>query len=84
VVALICADARAAREEAGRVQRDSLELRLAVQASKRLTRARTERAAATTAARKDRRRAMTCGSPWSGLEWMRDDEELARVLVPVD
>jgi len=27
---------------------------------------------------------MTAASPWSGLDWFREDEQLSRVLVSLD
>ena len=40
--------------------------------------------ARTLAARGRTRRASPHGSPWSGLERCREDEQLGRVLVPVE
>jgi len=84
VAALIVELARAAREEAAQMRVASLELRLAVHESNRLAHARTARAAAATNDSIRRRRAMTAASPWSGLDWFREDEQLSRVLVPLD
>jgi hypothetical protein len=84
-VAPLIESARAAREEAERVRLASLELRKAVRASSLLARATTEQAAATAAeASRKVQRAMLCGSPWSSLEWQREDEHLSHVLVPID
>jgi hypothetical protein len=44
----------------------------------RLATARKERADAATA------RAVPVTSPWSRLEWVREDEALSRVLIPLD
>jgi hypothetical protein len=84
VAALTVNAARAARAEAQRLRVDASELRLAVHRSLRLAAARKETAetAAATAARTQR--AGLVASPWSSLEWLGDDEELRRVLVPVD
>jgi hypothetical protein len=41
-------------------------------------------AAAATETRTQVKVAMISGSPWSGLPWRRDDEQLSRVLVPID
>jgi hypothetical protein len=81
---LILESARAARTEAERVRSASFELRTAVRRSKRVAHAKTANAAAVAAASEGRRRAMTLASPWSGLEWLREDEDLGRVLVPLD
>ena len=71
--------ARAARMEAQRLRVDAQELRLEVRRTVRLARARTEKA---TAERRGRR-VTRIASPWSGLMWLREDEELNRVLVPL-
>jgi hypothetical protein len=82
VAPLIVESARAARDEARRMRSASCELRTAVRASSRRARAGTERAAAAAAART--RHTLTTPSPWSGLEWSREDEQLGRVLLPLD
>ena len=76
--------ARAAREEAERLRVDSRTLRLAVRqnlclATARMARAETE---AATAARM--RRTVPAASPWSTLRWLREEDALDRVLVPVN
>jgi hypothetical protein len=76
--------ARAVREEAERLRVASVELRLSVRASNRTALARREKATEAAVARDTARRSMTSGSPWSGLAWRRDVEDLARALVPVD
>jgi hypothetical protein len=83
VASLIVESARAARDEARRVRSASCELRTAVRASSRRARAGTEGAAAAAAAARTRH-TLTTPSPWSGLEWSREDEQLGRVLVPLD
>jgi hypothetical protein len=72
------------REEARRLRAATLGLRLAARRNGRIARAIRETAAVASAGRKNDRRAMTRRSPWSGLEWHRDDEQLARVLIPLD
>jgi hypothetical protein len=84
VAPLIVESARAARDEARRVRSASCELRTAVRASSRRARAGTEGAAAAAAAAARTRHTLTTPSPWSGLEWSREDEQLGRVLVPLD
>ena len=84
MASLIFESARAARQEAERMRVRSLALRLEVRASNRLAHARMEKAMAAAVARDDLRRDMVYTSPWSGLEWHRDDEQLSRVLVPLD
>jgi hypothetical protein len=83
-VATLIDTARAARKKAERVRLESRELRLAVRASKRDAHARTEKAAEAAAAVWTNVQRMPCGSPWSRLEWQREDEQLSRVLVPLD
>jgi hypothetical protein len=75
--------ARAARIDAKRLRSESYGLKLAIRGNlarsrERLGRAQVEaeRARATAAA--------PLASPWSGLQWCREDEQLNRVLVPVD
>jgi O-glycosyl hydrolase len=82
VAALILA-ARAARAEARRLRIDSAGLRFAARATAqtgetRIARA-TQQASVTRA-----RRAIPIASPWSGLAWLRDDESLERILLPID
>jgi hypothetical protein len=81
-VAALIVDARAAREEAQRVRLASVELRLAVRRSNRLAHVRKEKAVAAAAA--SRRRVLIFPSPWSGLYWRREDDEVDRTLVPLD
>ena len=82
---LIVEAAQAAREEAARVRVASHELRIAVRTNSRIAQVRTEQAAlAAATANRNLKRAMICPSPWSGLEWSREDEQLSSVLVPVD
>jgi hypothetical protein len=61
---------RAARAARVEAQRQRFDDRLAT--------ARKERADAATA------RAVRVTSPWSRLEWVREDDALNRVLVPLD
>jgi len=84
VAALIFEATRAAREEAQCVRLASVELRSAVHRANRLAHARTESAAAAARASAVRRRATTTASPWSSLEWLREDDEVDRALVPLD
>jgi hypothetical protein len=87
VAALTVDAARAARAEAQRLRVDASELRLAVQRSLRLAAVWKERSrtAAATATAARVQRARPAASPWSSLEWLGgDDDELRRVLVPVD
>lgn len=75
--------ARAARDEARRLRLVTSELRSSARANYRIARARREKAEEA-AARSRRGLATAAPSPWSELVWQRDDEELARALVPVD
>ena len=81
---MIIEAARAARDDAARARLVSLQLRLAVHESNRLAHARRARATAAATASKRKRRSLTAASPWSTLEWGREDDQLGRVLVPVD
>jgi hypothetical protein len=85
VAALILDAARTSREEAERLRVESAALRLAVRRNVKRAHARTEKAAAAAAAAaaatKHRRQS---ASPWSSLHWQREDDSLARTLLPVD
>jgi hypothetical protein len=81
---LILDAARTSREEAERLRIESIALRFAVRRSVRLSRAGTERAAAAAAAAAATRRHHRAASPWSSLQWRREDEVLAQTLLPVD
>ncbi len=71
--------------EAERLRVDSGTLRLAVRQSLSLATARKERARTeAAAAARMMRRADAAASPWSRLHWLREDDALDRVLVPVD
>jgi hypothetical protein len=83
VAAVIVDAARVARADAQRLRADCEELKLAVRATARITRARTSRAAASAAGARARC-ASPLASPWSGLAWLREDEDLSRVLLPVE
>jgi hypothetical protein len=81
VAALIDA-ARTARADAERLRLHAIELRAVTHANLWTCRSRTREAAAAAAAaatRACRERRLT--SPWSTLEWLRDDPQLERVLV---
>jgi hypothetical protein len=82
-VAPLTSAARAARNDASRLRSEAVGLRLAVRANVARSHERLERAQAQTE-RARARRAIPCASPWSGLEWFRDDDHLGRVLVPID
>jgi hypothetical protein len=88
VAALTVHAARAARAESRGLRVDAGELRLAVRRSLRVAAARKGRSrtatATATATAAQAQRAGPAASPWSSLEWLADDEELLRVLVPVD
>jgi hypothetical protein len=84
VAALIFESARAAREEAFRIRTDSATARRVARKGSRLAHARTEKARAAIAAAEARRLSMPLPSPWSSLIWLREDERLSRVLVPLD
>ena len=82
-MAALIESARAAREESQRLRFATVELRRAVRTNRRVTVARTEKAAAAAAATR-RQAGLALPSPWSGLYWRRDNGELATALVPVD
>ena len=86
MVAVSVDAARAAREEAQRLRLDSRGLRAAVQQNLRLATAGKERAEAEAeaVAAAYAGHAAPIASPWSKLFWLRADDELSRVLVPVD
>lgn len=75
--------AHSARIDARRLRGEARGLKMAVRANVIRTRERLDRAQME-ADRARARRAVPCASPWSGLEWLRDDEQLRRVLVPLD
>jgi hypothetical protein len=82
-VAPLTAAARAARIDAKRLRSESNGLKLAVRGN--LARSREGLGRAQVEAEKARvRRAIPFASPWSGLEWCCEDEQLNSVLVPVD
>jgi hypothetical protein len=83
VVALIVVEARAACAESRRLRSDSAELKLLMRSNARLTEARMTRALAAAAVGRARR-VLPMASPWSSLTWLREDEELNRVLVSID
>ncbi len=74
----------AAREKAQLLRLDAWTLRLAAQQNLRVSSARKERALATAAAAARAQGAVPLGSPWSRLDWLRDEEALSDVLVLVD
>jgi hypothetical protein len=80
MAALSVASARSARAEAQRLRADSQGLKVAVRANLRVATAKKARA--------ESMAARVCSvapatSPWSRLEWVREDEQLSRVLVPL-
>jgi len=75
--------ARKARRESERLRSEGAELRLAVRAQSRTARERTAETEATVATL-TARRAVPFASPWSGLQWLFEDEALERILLPVD
>jgi hypothetical protein len=81
MVALSIDAARTARAEARRLRVDSRDLRVAAAENHRLATARKERAEA---AISRAGRAFPVASPWSRLEWLREDDALSRVLILVD
>ncbi len=81
MVAVSVDAARAAREEAQRLRLDSRGLRVAAQQNLRLVTAGKERAEAATARVSG---VVPVASPWSRLEWLREVDDLSRVLVLVD
>ena len=84
-MAPIVDDARAARERAFRLCCDARELRHAAHAEGEISRLETRKAVAPTATAPARSlRIAATPSPWSGLMWLRDDEALHTVLLPVD
>jgi hypothetical protein len=82
MAALIFEHARIAREQAQLARSDSMATRRRARQCARVAHAR--RAKAVKAAAEARRSNMPLPSPWSGLEWLREDEQLGRVLVPID
>ena len=82
MAALTVDSARAVRAESRRLCVDSRDLRVAAQLNHRLAIERKERAEAATACRASR--SVHGSSPWSRLDWLRDEEALSDVLVLVD
>jgi hypothetical protein len=80
MAALSIEAARGARAEARRLRVDSQGLKVAAKRNLRLASTGKKRADAE-AARAGRTVAVT--SPWSRLEWLREDDELSHVLVLV-
>ena len=75
--------ARTARIDARRLRCEARGLKLTARGNLARSRERLHRAQAQ-ADRARARRAIPYASPWSGLEWCRADEQLGRVLVPLD
>jgi len=75
--------ARSARRESARLRSEGAELKLTMRARSRTARERTAKTEAT-AATLCARRAVPFASPWSGLQWLFEDEALERILLPVD
>jgi hypothetical protein len=82
-VAPLTTTAHAARIDAKRLRRESQGLKLAVRGNLARSRERLDRAQIE-ADRARATRTVPFASPWSGLEWGREDEQLVRVLVPLD
>jgi hypothetical protein len=82
-VAPLTTAAQAARLDAARLRAETKGLKLAVRRNRARSRARLGEAQAA-ASEAQARRAIPFASPWSGLEWCREDEQLGRVLVPLD
>jgi hypothetical protein len=82
-VAPLTTAADSARSDAKRLQSDARGLKLVARGNLARSRERLGRAQAETD-RVQARRAVPAASPWSALEWLRDDEQLGRVLVPLD
>ena len=81
MVALSIDAARKARGDARRLRVDSQGLRVAVHQNLRVATAGKERAEAATARLSG---VVPVASPWSRLEWLREVDDLSRVLVVVD
>lgn len=82
-MAPLTASAEAARVDATRLRSEAEGLKLVVRGNRARSRERLGKAQAEV----DRARARCAirfASPWSGLEWCREDEQLGRVLVPID
>ena len=75
--------AHEARTDATRLRNEAQELKLAMRGNLARTRERLDRAQVQAETARARR-AIPSASPWSGLEWCREDEQLGRVLVPLD
>jgi hypothetical protein len=75
--------AHAARVDAKRLRNEACGLKLSVRGNLACSRERLGKAQVE-ADRARARCAIPLGSPWSGLEWIREDEQLGRVLVPID
>ena len=72
-----------ARIESTRLRSEAHVLKQAVRGSLACSRERRDRAQVQ-ADRARARRVVPFASPWSGLSWCREDEQLGRVLVPLD
>jgi hypothetical protein len=82
-LAAVNAAARAARGDATRLRRETQELKLVLHGN--LVRSRLRLEKAQMEANKARaRRATPCASPWSGLDWLLEDDSLEQILLPVD
>lgn len=75
--------AEAARAHAARLRIEAQGLKVALRDNLAGSRERLD-TARVQADRARARRAIPYASPWSGLEWCREDEQLHSVLVPVD
>jgi hypothetical protein len=82
-VAQVNAWARATRADATRLRNESQELRFVLRRNLAGSRRRLSEAQRALDTAKVRR-TIPCASPWSGLDWLLDDESLETILLPVD
>jgi hypothetical protein len=76
-------DARAAREQSQRLRSDSAGLKLVMRSRTRAAETQAAEAGEAVAALQARR-AIPLASPWSGLDWLLEDDSLEHILLPVD
>jgi DNA anti-recombination protein RmuC len=81
-MAALSAEAREAREQAGRLRVEARELKFSLRASAAHSREQL-REAETALSRVRARRSDPLPSPWSLLSWTYSDEEVDRTLVPL-
>jgi hypothetical protein len=75
--------AHAARRDSRRLRNEAQGLKLVVRGTRARSRQRLDKAHVE-ADRARASREVPVASPWSSLEWGREDEQLRRVLVPLD